>query len=147
MSDFDCRYGGALVLCRNAIMGRVPLAVSVFPASRLSDPSRCVRPYNLFLVQSTLPVEGRLLPDGTLASRTRALHSSRRSLRPLAPPPPPVPPDRLESGPSRRRSRFAVCVTPLNLRYEQPVRLVETLEFNRLLGAQRTKPNLLHTLA
>ena len=75
MSDIVCRYGGALVLCWN-VVGCVPLAVSVLPASRIADPSCCVRPYNLLLVQSTIPVEGRLLPDRTLASRSRALHSS-----------------------------------------------------------------------
>lgn len=52
-----------------------------------------------------------------------------------SPSPEPEPaPEKLFAG--RRRDRFAVCVTPFNLEYERPRRLLEMIEMNRLLGAQ-----------
>ena len=41
-----------------------------------------------------------------------------------------------ETAQRESRERFAVCVTPLNLHYEQPDWLLAMLEFNRLLGAR-----------
>ena len=68
--------------------------------------NKCVRPHNLLLVQTTLPYGTRIHPNGSFA-----LSDSRRE-------------------------RFAVCLPALNTNYDMAERLVEWLEFNRLLGAK-----------
>ena len=115
------RYGGIVASCRNAVSGRVPLALALLPSGTETSADGCpassfasatgtrASPLpNLLLVQSTLPVEAALPSDASLAG---------------------------VKGTRSRRGRFAVCVTPLNLHYDRPARLVELLEFNRVLGA------------
>lgn len=96
--------------------GRLPLALSLLPSGAQTAADGCpvassswpsALP-NLLLVQSTLPIDATLPNDASLAGVRNT---------------------------GRRRGRFAVCVTPLNLRYDRPARLIELLEFNRALGA------------
>lgn len=76
---------------------------------------RCGALPNLMLVHHTLPIGTPVSPRGDVVSNANSTSSSSQR---------------------ERRERFAVCVTPLNLNYEQPDWLLSMLEFNRLLGAR-----------
>lgn len=105
-------YGCLELKCPGVLKDRVPLAVSLVPKSG-SDPEKCAPVHNLLLVQTTLPYGTRIHPNGSFAADAEAAASGSHS----------------------RRERFAVCLPALNTNYDMPERLVEWLEFNRILGA------------
>ena len=112
------RFGGVIFTCANKLSPRMPVAVSLVSSEdttlSASNSGLCGTLPNLLLVRRTLPVDTHISPRGDILTNTSSSSTARRE----------------------SRERFAVCVTPLNLHYEQPDSLLAMLEFNRLLGAR-----------